>query len=73
MNEIWGDNIVSEYRDVCLGNFIRMFYGVLDLGFFGYRNDYKKKVDRFLCRKNDFFFEFYVWKNIYLKEEKGDI
>ena len=44
--------------------------GVLDLGPSGYRNDHKKKADRFPCRKSDLFSEFHAWKNTYLKEGK---
>lgn len=52
------------------GRFTRMSHGVLDLGPSGYRNDHKKKADRFPCRKSDLSSEFHAWKNTYLKEEK---
>lgn len=47
-----------------------MSHGVPDLGPSGYRNDHKKKADRFPCRKSDLSSEFHAWKNTYLKEEK---
>lgn len=51
-------------------NFTRMSHGILDLGPSGYRNDHKKKPDRFPCRKSDLSSEFHAWKNTYLEEDK---
>lgn len=68
--EIGLDKTAREYRDACSGSFTRMSYGVLDLGPSGYRNDHKKKADRFPCRRSDLSSEFHAWKNTYLKEEK---
>lgn len=53
------------------GRFTRMSRGVLDLRPSGYRNDHKKKADRFPCRKSsDLSSEFQAWKNTYIEEGK---
>lgn len=60
----------GEHRGACSGSFTSMSSGVLDLGPSGYRNDHKKKADRFPCSRSDLSSEFHAWKNTYLKEEE---